>query len=50
MSLEENLIETIKSYNMDVIKNDNKFIVSRNNVIKTDSYALNLLLFSNLNE
>jgi hypothetical protein len=49
MSLEENLIETIKSYNMDVVKNDNKLIVSRNNVIKTDNYALNLLLFGNLN-
>ena len=49
MSLEEELIKTIKHYNMDVIKNDNKLIVSRNNVIKTDSYALNLLLFGNLN-
>lgn len=49
MSLEENLIETIKSYNMDVVKNGNKLIVSRNNVIKTDNYALNLLLFGNLN-
>ena len=34
---------------MDVVKNDNKLIVSRNNVIKTDNYALNLLLFGNLN-
>ena len=47
--MEENLIETIKSYNMDVVKNANKLIVSRNNVIKTDNYALNLLLFGSLN-
>lgn len=49
MSLEEELIKTIKHYNMDVVKNTNKLIVSRNNVIKTDSYALNLFLFGNLN-
>jgi hypothetical protein len=47
--MEEELIKTIKHYNMDVVKNANKLIVSRNNVIKTDSYALNLLLFGNLN-
>lgn len=49
MSLEQELIKTIKNYNMGVVKNDNKLIVSRNNVIKTDSYALNLLLFGSLN-
>lgn len=47
--MEQELIKTIKHYNMGVVKNGNKLIVSRNNVIKTDNYALNLLLFGNLN-
>lgn len=47
--VEEELLNTIKSYNMDVIKNNNKFIVNTNYLIKTDIYALNLLLFGKLN-